>query len=180
MKSTGVFSRPYCVSLKSFEIMTNFMNKNAIFCEFSNFSKVLQVQSAWEIFNIIFWNNHSKGLFGWYKPKFNFSELIWDSRRIKNEEYTPFECLFWESPAIGLLVGEVNTRTEGRARPCPMESIRQHLKPSANTWGTFRSLSQSEFRLVEPKQRETGRVRPCLIQSIHQHFTPSINSSVCF
>ena len=30
----------------------------------------------------IFINNHSKGLFGKYKAKFDFSELIWDSRYI--------------------------------------------------------------------------------------------------
>ena len=40
------------------------------------------MQSAWGFLNIIFWNNHTKGLFGWYKPKFDFSELICDSRYI--------------------------------------------------------------------------------------------------
>ena len=82
MKSTGDLSRPYCF----FEIRSKFWLiswiKIVFFCEFSNFSKIIQMQSAWGFFNIIFWNNHTKGLLGWYKPKFDFSELIWDSRYI--------------------------------------------------------------------------------------------------
>ena len=76
------FFRAHTVSLKSFKSLTNFMNKNGIFCEFSKFSKILQMQSVWEIFSIISWNNHFKELLGWYKPKSDLSELIWDSRYI--------------------------------------------------------------------------------------------------
>ena len=42
-KSTGFF-RARTVSLKSFEILTNFINKYGIFCEFSNFSKIFQIK----------------------------------------------------------------------------------------------------------------------------------------
>ena len=44
----------------------------------------------------------------------------------------------------------------------------------------FLRLSRSDFRSVEPTQRETGRVRPCPMESIRQHFTPSVNTSVYF
>ena len=57
------------------------------------------MQSAWGFFNIIFWNNHTKGLFGWYKPNFDFSELIWDSRYIptmalKRYQWCPLFSVF--------------------------------------------------------------------------------------
>ena len=45
---------------------------------------------------------------------------------------------------------------------------------------TFHILSRSDYRAVEPTQRETGRVRPCPMESIRHHFTPSVNTSVYF
>ena len=62
------------------------------------------MQSAWGFFNIIFWNNHTKGLFGWYKRKFDFSELIWDSRYIPTlalklsvKDFKHLKSLDWSS-----------------------------------------------------------------------------------
>lgn len=48
------FAPVYTVCLKSSEILTNFINKNGIFWEFSNFSKILQMQSDWGLSNINF------------------------------------------------------------------------------------------------------------------------------
>ena len=84
---------------------------------------------------------------------------------------------FSKSLAIGLPLSRTDTKRDGS---CPMESIRQHFTPSVNASVYFSKSSRSDFRSVEPTQRETGRVRPCPMESIRQHFTPSVNSSVYF
>ena len=54
------------------------------------------------------------------------------------------------------------------------------LHPLQTLQCIFLSLSRSDFRSVEPTQRETDRVRPCPMESIRQHFTPSVNTSMYF
>ena len=88
---------------------------------------------------------------------------------------------FSKSLAIGLPLSRTDTKRDGS---CP--SVSNGVDPP--TFYTlcklfnvfFLSLSRSDFRSVEPTQRETGRVRPCPMESIRQHFTPSVNTSVYF
>ena len=88
---------------------------------------------------------------------------------------------FSKSLAIGLPLSRTDTKRDGS---CP--SVSNGVDPP--TFNTlcklfnvfFLSLSRSDFRSVEPIQRETGRVRPCPMESIRQHFTPSVNTSVYF
>ena len=88
---------------------------------------------------------------------------------------------FSKSLAIGLPLSRTDKKRDGS---CP--SVSNEVDPP--TFYTlcklfnvfFLSLSRSDFRSVEPTQRETGRVRPCPMESIRQHFTPSVNTSVYF
>ena len=88
---------------------------------------------------------------------------------------------FSKSLAIGLPLSRTDTKRDGS---CP--SVSNGVDPPTfytlcKHFNEFLlSLSRSDFRSVEPTQRETDRVRPCPTESIRQHFTPSVNTSVYF
>jgi len=83
---------------------------NFVFCCF-HFVYISRCVTHWRFLNIVSWNSYIKRLFGWHKPKFDFSKLIWDFRYFPtlapNTQLLSFGLLFnQENKAeMGLLQG---------------------------------------------------------------------------